>query len=1129
MMKFNFTLFYCVLSVFFISNQAFSEGLGLVKEKTVQEQIKSVENDKTLDEELKNSLLKLYVKTIEYLDAIKKQDQQSEIYIHAKKQAPKDIKQLEQQILKQEQQLERKKQSEQKKKQGAKKEVSLADLEQLLNSESANLAAVQATNSDMLQRLNNEIESIAEIRKRLIEAKHVLDQLLQDKKLSPASESEEYNKAGLWLLETHIAVVRSEIKMLDQQLLSQPLRTKRLKLNVELSDYNLKKITMRVQLLEQEVDLKRSIEIKKTEELTRKEQSKAKGKHQLIQTFASHNTQLSEAISIKTQELGQLESNDDEVIKETKRLITEMGNTRKKLEIAGLSQILGQMLLEQKNKLPDSHFYKKNLKKRENKIAMTGLQHIQYQEELSLIKDKNVYLSRLMSDLPADVQGKITEDLKALINTRKHLLQKAISTDESYLRAINEVDFVEKKLIIVADEYSALLDKHLFWLRNAPLIGIDDIKNLPQQMVLFLSPSKWTASLNDLFQLIRSSIWIILSLILFIVFLFKIPKLKELIVKMGKKTIKIRTDSLRHTLKAIFYTLLLAAPLPAILFLLGWQLSQIIEISEPSRSLSVGIKIIVWPLFYLLFIRFLCLEGGVAEVHFNWSERLIAGIRKEMRRLMFTLLPMLFITAVLISKSESAINSGLGRLSLLLTLLTLAVFFYRVFRPGTGYIQTLVQYNQDGFFSSYQVLWFILILASVINLMGLTIVGYVYTAGQMAVSLMHSMWFVWGLVILQQLAVRWLLLTQRKYALQQAYEKRKAYQQNQQMVQDAGDLENKEQIIDFEEPEIDLVSLSEESTQLLNMVLFITGIIGLSSIWIDVLPALGIFEQVTLWHHQGVVDGVEKLLPITLGDLALAILIAIVSIVAAKRLPAIIEILLLQNTRVSSGDRYTITTLINYTIVGTGFFSVFNILGADWARFQWLFAALSVGIGFGLQEIVANFISGIIILFERPIRVGDYVSVGDNEGVVTRIKIRATTILTRDRKELLVPNKEFITEQLLNWSLSDTTARLKIPVGVAYGSDIPRAKEILLQIAQENERVLDDPMPRIIFYNFGDNTLDLQLRCFIAHVDFRLQTISEINEAINEKFDEAGINIAFPQRDVHLDIKQPIDIHLKRE
>jgi potassium efflux system protein len=320
--------------------------------------------------------------------------------------------------------------------------------------------------------------------------------------------------------------------------------------------------------------------------------------------------------------------------------------------------------------------------------------------------------------------------------------------------------------------------------------------------------------------------------------------------------------------------------------------------------------------------------------------------------------------------------------------------------------------------------------------------------------------------------------------------------------------------------------LSEESTKLLNLVLFIAAMLGLGAIWSDVLPALGIFDKFILWHYNGVVDGSEKILPITLWDLIQASVILILTLVSAKRLPAIIEILLVQSTFVSSGSRYTITTLVNYLIIGLGFFSIFNILGARWAELQWLFAALSVGIGFGLQEIVANFISGIIILFERPIRVGDYVSIGDNEGVVSKIQIRATTIMTRDRKELLVPNKEFITGQLLNWSLSDPTARLIIPVGVAYGSDIPLARKLLLEAAQENERVLAEPIPRVVFYNFGDNTLDLQLRCFIGNVDFRLRTISEINEAINTKFNKANINIAFPQRDIHLDINHPIDIVL---
>jgi potassium efflux system protein len=205
------------------------------------------------------------------------------------------------------------------------------------------------------------------------------------------------------------------------------------------------------------------------------------------------------------------------------------------------------------------------------------------------------------------------------------------------------------------------------------------------------------------------------------------------------------------------------------------------------------------------------------------------------------------------------------------------------------------------------------------------------------------------------------------------------------------------------------------------------------------------------------------------------------------------------------------------------------MFGGSWAQIQWLIAALGVGIGFGLQEIVANFISGLIILFERPIRVGDYVSVGDTSGHVTRIQIRATTIQTRDRKELLVPNKEFITGRLLNWSLSDQVTRILIPVGIAYGSDVDKAMALVTEAAQENPRVLEEPLPFTAFEGFGDNTLNLSLRCFIDSIDYRLPTISQLNQAINQKLNAAGIVIAFPQRDLHLDTTRPLEIHIRRD
>jgi potassium efflux system protein len=284
---------------------------------------------------------------------------------------------------------------------------------------------------------------------------------------------------------------------------------------------------------------------------------------------------------------------------------------------------------------------------------------------------------------------------------------------------------------------------------------------------------------------------------------------------------------------------------------------------------------------------------------------------------------------------------------------------------------------------------------------------------------------------------------------------------------------------------------------------------------------------VTLWQSTATLDGVQSARPITLADLGLALVYLGVAAVLARRLPTLLNLILAQGGRFSPGGRYTVATLTAYAIVAGGTFLALNAIGVQWSQLQWLVAALGVGIGFGLQEIVANFISGLIILFERPIRVGDVVTVGDTDGVVTKIRIRATTIRNWDRKELLVPNKEFITGRLLNWSLSDQVTRIMVTVGVAYGSDVEKAHALMREAAAENERVLKDPKPILSFEGFGDNALTLILRVFIDDVDHRLATITDLHKAINRKFAQAGIVIAYPQRDLHLDTREPLRVTIE--
>jgi potassium efflux system protein len=283
-----------------------------------------------------------------------------------------------------------------------------------------------------------------------------------------------------------------------------------------------------------------------------------------------------------------------------------------------------------------------------------------------------------------------------------------------------------------------------------------------------------------------------------------------------------------------------------------------------------------------------------------------------------------------------------------------------------------------------------------------------------------------------------------------------------------------------------------------------------------VLPALGMLDEVSLWNQTVTVGGEDRIEPITLAAVILAAVVGIVTAVAARNLPGVLEIAFLQRLNIEPGTRYAAATLSRYFIVAVGTVLVFQNLGASWSSIQWLVAALGVGLGFGLQEIFGNFVSGMIILFERPIRVGDTVTVADLSGTVSRIRIRATTITDWDRKEIVVPNKSFITERVVNWTLSDPITRQVIPVGVAYGSDTALAHRVMLETVRGLPLVLDEPEPRVFFDGFGESSLDFKLYVYARQLADRLPLRHEVHMAVNRALAENGIQIPFPQRDIHV-------------
>ncbi|MEJ2509925.1 MAG: mechanosensitive ion channel [Gammaproteobacteria bacterium] len=281
-------------------------------------------------------------------------------------------------------------------------------------------------------------------------------------------------------------------------------------------------------------------------------------------------------------------------------------------------------------------------------------------------------------------------------------------------------------------------------------------------------------------------------------------------------------------------------------------------------------------------------------------------------------------------------------------------------------------------------------------------------------------------------------------------------------------------------------------------------------------------QQVQGWLINGFTVGSLKIVPerILLAVIAFALLFTLTGWFRTR-----LERKWILKTHMDRGAREAVVTMTGYIGIGVALIVGLGVTGVDFSHLAIIAGALSVGIGFGLQNIVNNFVSGLILLFERPIKTGDWIVVGGTEGYVKRIRIRSTQIQTFDRADVIVPNSELISSQVTNWMLYDARGRARVAVGVAYGSDTAKVNEILLDIANKHPSVITDgsaPKPMVLFREFGDSSLNFELRCHIQNIDDRLRFISEVNFAIDAAFREHGVEIPFPQRDLHVrDVNMP--------
>ncbi|MCB2262857.1 MAG: mechanosensitive ion channel [Candidatus Thiosymbion ectosymbiont of Robbea hypermnestra] len=1054
----------------------------------VEKKIAEITSATDLDEDAKAKLLGLYQKVSSNLETIGVYEGKTTAYTQTLETAPGQIQEIRDRL-------------------GARAPdpelpsltgLSVREIEQRLTRKQADIAAVAAQFDERERELETWAQRSLSTRDRLAAAMGERERLdAESSPPLPVDASPLFTEAHRWALQTQRGVLSAEIHMLEQDLLSHAVRYDLLETQRDELEHRLTVLRTQEAYLNEQLDGRRQLEAEQAHAAATAAKREVAGKHPILEALAERNARLTEEMSDFAAALGGIDEQQAQVVMETKRIGDEMRNSRQRMELMGLTQSVGQLLIDRRRKLPDLRLYHREAKEREHRIAATMLGQLRYQEEAARLRNPDAFIDTATVDSGEPLPPELRDHLRELTQQRLSLLGKATTAADAYLRALSDLDQTSGQLMETISDYGDYLDEHILWVRSALPVSLATLHDLPADIVWFFSPSNWLPVFHVLVHKATVSPWLWLSALGPLLLLWRARAIRYRILATARPR---RREPIGFTLEAIGLTFLLAVPASLLLAILGWQLHTSLELTPFAKAVGHGTLSAAFGLFSLRAFRLLCIPGGVADRHFGWSSQTLKIVRRNFDWVIWLLVPVGFIIEAAHSYQHSVYAHSLGRVALLVIMVGFAFFIGRLAHPRRGAFGTYLAAYPRSRLSRLSWFWYPLIVATPLVLAVLALLGYVYTANVLMRSLVSEFWLILGLVMIHQFGTRWLAAIRRRTTLHEV--RRQRAERKQREV----DPVRMDAMPPIAAPRMAPV-LATQHRKLLNSLLFVIALVSLWSIYSDILPALAVFEDISLWAYTGTLDGQEHILSVTVADIGLILIIAGIAAVTVKNLPALMDILWFRCSPVSSGDCYTIKTLVGYGTVIAAALAIFNILGLSWSQVQWLVAALGVGIGFGLQEIVANFISGLILLFERPIRVGDVVTIQGTTGVVTQIRIRATVVRSWDKQELLVPNKELITGNLLNWTLSDQVNRIVIAVGVDREIEIPKAMDYLYQIAAENEQVLDNPKPLVTAEDIGANVLTLVLRCHLNSLENRLAVISQLHQGIDEKFRAEGIAV----------------------
>ena len=1069
---------------------------------TIQTQIEKLQADTTIDAETKQKLLDAYRSTVEQNRLAASMSQKSQAFIKSKNEAPEKIAALKNNI-----------------DQPVKDDTAAIPTDATLEVLSQMLTTAEGK-LDVAKKQAESVKSEIEFRKNrqteILELSAKADSRLQEigDKAETKTPPVNASQFDLAIIEQNKAVkkaVEQEIELYKNETASYKAEAELLKLRSDSTAAQIKQAEETVKKLQELVNAKRKQEAEKAA----KEATEAVDMTDpAVKHIAEENKKLAElrtAADSPASKMISLTQRQSQAAKRLKSLKDSQSIVEEKIEAAGLTKMIGILLQKQKKDLTNRRTLKNNINKTQSEISFTQQRMIEIKEQIQHLGDIDEQVNAIVGGLDDDTnkyrKNNIERTARQLLQTQREYLDALYGDHDTYFNKLYDLYELQIQLLTTTRDYRNFINENILWFKSYNTLGRADIPYAVESAKWLCSGQGWKAAGKVITQdAVSNPAYYIFCSALSLILLARIRKVNGKLETLSARP-EMKPDSLfKYTIRALIYGFQLSVTIALPVLLVSWRLTLDASANEFPRAAGFGLISAASVWVALEFLNKLFAAKGIGQTHLNWHALDTANVTGNLRSLRVILLPATFVYVTLLSQSKELYHGSLGRAAFIIAMVAVSVCIYRILHPSKNIGKVRLRN-------------LMLIAGTAVPLIiaAIAAIGYYYTAYVLAVRLLISMWLVLAVSITDSLLRRWLYVVKWNMAVKK-YERQKA---------EAKDKDGIDKAVEkAAEPKIS--DLGEQARKLQKTFISILLIVGLWLIWVDVLPALGILDRVEIWSHtvkqNSVVtdNGIDKVIttqritPVTLADLFMAIGVIIITAIAAKNIPGLLEITVLRRLPVEFGTRFAITSVSRYIIIIAGIVISCSMISIGWSKVQWLAAAISVGLGFGLQEIFSNFISGLIILFEQPIRVGDTVTVDDVSGTITKIKSRATTITTWERKEMIVPNKEFITSRLVNWTLSDRILRVEIPVGIAYGSDTQKAHDVLMEVAAGHPMVIADPAPMVLFLRFDDSALYFELRAFITDIESFLQIKHELHMQVDQALRNADITIAFPQRDIHI-------------